>query len=249
MSPAHAGPVVIVDYGLGNLYNVLRACEAVGMAAKITCSPDEIGSAPAAILPGVGAFGDAIAVLQTTGMKESLRVLMNAGKPLFGICLGFQLLMTESREFGHHQGLNFIPGSVVRFDHPRDGSSALKVPQVGWNRVWRKNTAGASFAGRAGDLLDTTADGEYMYFAHSFVVAPADSEAIVSTTRYGDVEFCSSAARGNVFGCQFHPERSGVCGLKMYARFAQQVGENLDAAIQSPATGRALPPPAIPFAR
>jgi glutamine amidotransferase len=243
MSRARGCPVVIVDYGLGNLHNVLRACEAVGMAAKITSSPDEIGSAPAAILPGVGAFADAIAVLESTGMADSLRELVNAGKPLFGICLGFQLLMTESCEFGHHQGLNFIPGSVRRIDHPTDGSSALKVPHVGWNRVWRKS------ATRAGSLIDAIADGENMYFAHSFVVVPADPQAIVSSTRYGDVEFCSSAARGNVFGCQFHPERSGVCGLKMYARFAHQVGQASDAAVPSSATSHVLPSPAMPFAR
>jgi len=243
VSPANGNPVVIVDYGLGNLYNVLRACEAVGMAAKITCSADEIGSSPAAILPGVGAFGDAIAVLHSTGMADGLRELANAGKPLFGICLGFQLLMTESCEFGHHRGLNFMPGFVGRFDHPTDGGSALKVPQVGWNRVWKKS------AGRAENLLDAIANGDYMYFAHSFVVVPADPEAVVSTTHYGDAEFCSSAARGNVFGCQFHPERSGVCGLKMYARFAQQVRETLHAAIPSSASGRALPPSAMPFAR
>jgi glutamine amidotransferase len=210
MSRPRGGTVAIVDYGLGNLYNVLRACEAVGMAAKITSSPDEIGSAPAAILPGGGAF---------------------------------QLLMTESCEFGHHQGLSFIPGSVRRFEHPTDGSSALKVPHMGWNRVWRKS------ATRAESLLDVVADGENMYFAHSFVVVPADPQAMVSTTRYGDVEFCSSAARGNTFGCQFHPERSGVCGLKMYSRFAQQVGRTSDAAVPSSATSHVLPSSTMPFAQ
>jgi glutamine amidotransferase len=248
MTLVSGGPVVIVDHGLGNLFNVLRACEAVGMMAKITSSPDEIRSAPAAILPGVGAFGDAIAALESTGMADSLREVVEAGKPLFGICLGFQLLMSESCEFGHHRGLNFIPGSVVRFNHPTDAGGALKVPQVGWNRVWKKGAIGTDSANRAGTLLEAIADGDYMYFVHSFVVEPADRSAMVSTTHYGDIEFCSSAARGKVFGCQFHPERSGVRGLKMYARFAQQVGETLNATVQSTTTGHTLSRPAMPFA-
>jgi imidazole glycerol-phosphate synthase subunit HisH len=218
----HGSPVAIVDYGLGNLHNVQRACQAVGMAAKITSSPEEVLGAPAAILPGVGAFGDAIASLGASGVGEALRELVESGRPLFGICLGFQLLMTESFEFGRHRGLDFIPGSVVRLHNPADAGGGYKVPHVGWNRVWKKNADGTTGSGSK-TLLDAVADGEYMYFVHSFVVVPAEANAIASTTHYGDVEFCSSGGRGNVFGCQYHPERSGVEGLKLYARFAQTI--------------------------
>jgi glutamine amidotransferase len=215
-------PVAIIDYGLGNLHNVRRACETVGLATKITSSPEDVCSAAAAILPGVGAFGDAISTLNASGLGQALRELVDAGKPLFGICLGFQLLMTESSEFGHHRGLDIIPGTVIRFDNPRDDDGRLKVPHIGWNRVWKTNPD-RSANSRSETLLDTVADGEYMYFVHSFVVVPAQANTIVSTTHYGDVEFCSSARRGNVFGCQYHPERSGVQGLRMYAHLARSI--------------------------
>jgi len=215
-------PVAIVDYGLGNLHNVRRACEAVGLATKITSSPEEVRCSAAAILPGVGAFGDAISTLNASGLSQGLRELVDSGKPLFGICLGFQLLMTESSEFGHHRGLDIIQGSVIRLNAPRDDEGRLKVPHVGWNRIWKTNPYAMSDS-RPQTLLDAIADGEYMYFVHSFVVVPSQANTIVSTTHYGDVEFCSSARRGNVFGCQYHPERSGVEGLKMYAQLARSL--------------------------
>jgi len=215
-------PVAIVDYGLGNLHNVRRACEAVGLATKITSSPEEVRCSVAAILPGVGAFGDAISTLNASGLSQALRELVDSGKPLFGICLGFQLLMTESSEFGHHRGLDIIQGSVIRLNAPRDDEGRLKVPHVGWNRIWKTNPYAMSDS-RPQTLLDAIADGEYMYFVHSFVVVPSQANTIVSTTHYGDVEFCSSARRGNVFGCQYHPERSGVEGLKMYAQLARSI--------------------------
>lgn len=220
-----AGQVAIVDYGSGNLHNVRRACQAVDLAAEITSSPEEVRGAPAAILPGVGAFGDAMASLRTTGVEEALRELVGAGKPLFGICLGFQLLMSESFEFGHHRGLNLIPGSVRRFNDPEDGEGPLKVPHAGWNRVWKANPDRSTGCGSE-TLRDAVADGAYMYFVHSFTVVPAAAEAIASTTHYGNVEFCSSAGRGNVFGCQYHPERSGTAGLNLLAAWARGLRES-----------------------
>ena len=222
MTAGNGRPVAIVDFGLGNLHNVRRACEAVGLATKITSSPEEVRCSVAAILPGVGAFGDAISTLNASGLSQALRELVDSGKPLFGICLGFQLLMTESSEFGHHRGLDIIQGSVIRLNAPRDDEGRLKVPHVGWNRIWKTNPYAMSDS-RPQTLLDAIADGEYMYFVHSFVVVPSQANTIVSTTHYGDVEFCSSARRGNVFGCQYHPERSGVEGLKMYAQLARSI--------------------------
>jgi glutamine amidotransferase len=214
--------VAIVDYGLGNLHNVRRACAAVGLATKITSSPEAVQRSRAAILPGVGAFGEAISTLNASGLSQALRELAHAGKPLLGICLGFQLLMTESSEFGRHRGLDIIPGAVIRLHNPRDAEGRLKVPHVGWNRVWKRDREATGMASSQ-TLADAIAEGEYMYFVHSYVVVPASTESILSTTLYGDVEFCSSAGRGNVFGCQYHPERSGVEGLKLYARWARNL--------------------------
>ena len=144
-----------------------------------------------------------------------LHEVIASGKPVIGICLGMQLLMSQSTEFGDNPGLGVIPGRVVRFD----AGETLKVPQVGWNRVVQKdaqdNTAAALFFG--------IEDGAYMYFVHSFYTIPADPSMVLTTTRYGDTEFCSSMRSGNVFACQFHPERSGVDGLRMYQNIRQSL--------------------------
>lgn len=202
------GPVAIVDYGLGNLFSVLHACRHVGMKAKLTSSRSEILDARAVILPGVGAFGDAMATLRRLDLVEALRDIAAEGTPFLGICLGLQLLMSESHEFGLHQGLGIIPGEVVRLQTSQTDGRTLKVPQVGWNAIqggpW-ENT-----------LLKGLTNGEAMYFVHSFYVKPAESEVVLSRTRYGPTEFCSSLGRGNLFACQFHPERSGPAGLRIY---------------------------------
>jgi glutamine amidotransferase len=209
--------VAIVDHSLGNLYSVKHACEHVGLHAEITSSTETVANARAAIVPGVGAFGDAMATLHRRDLVSVLRDFAAAGKPLIGVCLGVQLLMTESFEFGHHHGLDLIAGQVVPFDHPREGERALKVPQIGWNRVCR---AGQARWDAAGSLLNGIDDGEYMYFVHSYIVQPQNPDVILSTSRYGQIDFCSSVQRGNVFACQFHPERSSGAGLHMYRNLA-----------------------------
>ncbi len=210
--------VAIVDYGMGNLFSVSRACEHVGLRAIITPDADAVVSADAVILPGVGAFGDAMRALDELGMSDAIRTAAAAGTPVLGICLGLQLLMESSSEFGTHQGLGLIPGDVVPFDHPREGDRVLKVPHVGWNRVWR-----AGEGAWDGTLLSETPDGVHQYFVHSYYVRPSDERNIAALTRYGDVEFCSAAKADNVFACQFHPERSGAQGMHMYERFAATV--------------------------
>jgi glutamine amidotransferase len=206
--------VAIVDYGLGNLFSVEQACRAVGLSASITNDRRVIEQAAAVILPGVGAFGDAMATLRRLDLVNVLRKAPSHGTPLIGICLGIQLLMDESCEFGSHEGLGLISGRVVPLGSPREGDRRLKVPQVGWNRI---HAHGGSAADRwPATPLEGLADGEFMYFVHSFVAVPDDPSVIVSTTRYGDVEFCSSLQLGNIFACQFHPERSGRHGLQIY---------------------------------
>jgi glutamine amidotransferase len=208
--------VAIVDFGMGNLYSVRQACANAGLDARITASGLDVDAADAVILPGVGAFADAMASLRATGMVTALRRVAASGKPLVGICLGLQLLMKESCEFGRHEGLGLVDGRVVYLDHPRDDRGPLKVPHVGWNRIARCHDWHDT-------LLDGVADGGFMYFVHSLHVEPVERTSVLSTTTYGDAEFCSSLAEGNVFACQFHPERSGLEGLLVYRNLAHRL--------------------------
>lgn len=210
--------IAVVDYGMGNLYSVCHACRHVGLGAFVTGDPEEVFRAGAVILPGVGAFGDAMATLRSLGMVEALRNYAATGKLLFGICLGLQLLMERSYEFGEHEGLGLIPGEVVRFPDAVMGVRKIKVPQIGWNRV-KEARPGAW----VGTPLEPLRDGVYQYFVHSYIVRPALEDFVVARTVYGDVAFCSAAAAGNIFACQFHPERSGPQGIQIYKQFAALV--------------------------
>lgn len=208
--------VVIVDYGMGNLFSVKHACESVGLQADITSSKKEVSSADAVILPGVGAFGDAMATLRRLDLISVLQEVATSSKPFMGICLGMQLLVDRSYEFGHHQGLGIIKGSVIRFDNPTDASGKLlKVPQVGWNRIYKVNKDSKDDSW-INTMLEGLGDGEFMYFVHSFYVKPENLNLVLSTSRYGDIEFCSSMCNRNIFASQFHPERSGPKGLQIY---------------------------------
>ncbi len=214
--------VAIVDYGLGNLRSIEQACVHAELDPVITADAATIMSAPAVILPGMGAFGDAMATLHRLDLVAVLRDVAQTPATLVGICLGVQLLMTESFEFGRHPGLNIIEGEVVRLDGGRQGARRLKVPQIGWNRIRRVEPDGWK-----AELLHGVEDGEYMYFVHSYVVRPATPHVIVSKTTYGDDEFCSSLSYRNVFACQFHPERSGMPGLQIYRNLALNLARPL----------------------
>ena len=221
MSSYPTPKVAIVDYALGNLYSIQHACERVGLEAKITASKEEILRADAVLLPGMGAYGDAMQTLHKLDLVSVLREVAASGRPLVGICLGIQLLLSESLEFGKHPGLGIVPGSVVPLQHPNENGRALKVPQIGWNQInparsWR------------GTPLENVPNGEYMYFVHSFVPQPEDSSVVLSTTNYGGIEFCSSLQFKNIFACLFHPERSGVQGLKIYENLARQIGQTIE---------------------
>ena len=218
--------IAIVDYGLGNLFSVRNACEFVGLQAQITASKSEISKADGVILPGVGAFGSAMSALKKLDLVGPIREFSSADKPVIGICLGMQLLMTESFEHGWHEGLGIIEGSVIRLDSP-------KVPNVGWSRVFR-SSLGDSGEDRTRDSSDPWSktpmanlkDGEYMYFVHSYHTIPKDTGVVVSTSSYGDLEFCSMLRQSNTFGCQFHPERSGPQGLKFYSNLVRLLSSN-----------------------
>jgi imidazole glycerol-phosphate synthase subunit HisH len=212
--------VAIVDYGMGNIFSVKHACEHVGLKAKVTSSTQDIESAKAIILPGVGAFGDAIKNIEELGLIGVLQDAAASGKPFIGICLGLQLLMEESSEFGKHKGLGIIKGEVISLEDPQLGNQKIKVPQIGWHKIhkasddlWQKS------------CLESVKNDAYMYFVHSYCVKPENSETVLTTTQYEGKEFCSSIQKDNVFACQFHPERSGVEGLKVYQNLAGQIGD------------------------
>lgn len=216
MTTPHAA---IVDYRLGNLYSVRLACEHVGMTAEITDDRERILAADAVILPGVGAFGDAMDTLRRLDLVAVLRDVAASETPLVGICLGLQLLMEESEEFGIHKGLGIVPGNVVRLDNPTEDGRSLKVPHVGWNRILPPKGVDWSSS-----LLAGTAPGERFYFVHSYVVRPSDPSVVLSATTYGHIEFCSSLRYQNLFASQFHPERSGEPGLAVYRNLAARLG-------------------------
>jgi len=209
----------IVDYGLGNLFSVKHACAYAGMQGIITADKDEIKAADVVILPGIGAFGDAMTALHKLDLVGLLQDMAADNRLMLGVCLGLQLLMGESHEFGIHEGLGIIPGAVVRFRKPvttfgvgeNQTIRSLKVPQIGWNRICQPAPGAWDNTPLAG-----LPDGAYMYFVHSFYAQPADPSVVMATSNYGGIEFCSALRYRNVFACQFHPERSGPPGLHIY---------------------------------
>ena len=196
--------IAIIDYGMGNLHSVLGGLKHIGQEAVITDDPKRIADADGVILPGVGAFADAIKRLEETGLGDAFKKAVKSGKPCLGICLGLQLLFSESEEGGLYRGLDIIPGRVIRF------SNQLKVPHIGWNQIEMKNPDLPIF-------LDIP-DGSYMYFVHSYYVKPEDESVIATTTNYG-IDFTSMIAKDNLFATQFHPEKSQKIGLQLLRNF------------------------------
>lgn len=198
--------IQIIDYGMGNLRSVQKACEKLGHSAEICTRPQQIERAPKLILPGVGAFRDAIAQLKTHGFVEAIRGHIAAGRPFLGICLGLQLLFDVSYEDGEYEGLGIIPGQVVRFES-RPG---LKIPHMGWNglQIERRNP-----------LLEGIHEGDHVYFVHSYHVVPQDDAVVATRTDHGG-PFVSMISRGNLFATQFHPEKSQRVGLQLLENFA-----------------------------
>jgi glutamine amidotransferase len=208
--------IAILDYGLGNLRSVQKALERVGATAVVTCDHAALDAAQGLILPGVGAFGDAMSNLQARRLVEPIRRHAAQGKPLLGICLGMQLLFDSSEEMGQHRGLGLLPGRVVRFPE-----GDLRVPHIGWNEL---QVPGGARDREKGTLLAGIAAGSYAYFVHSFYVVPDEPTDILATTEYG-LAFASVVGRGMLFGAQFHPEKSQEVGLRLLASFSRMVDE------------------------
>ncbi len=203
--------IAIIDYGMGNLRSVQKGFEKVGFEAIVTADPRVVLEAERIVLPGVGAFRDCIRNLETGGFVEPILKVIQEGRPFLGICLGLQLLFTESEEFGRHKGLDVIPGKVLRFpEGMTEGGEALKVPHMGWNQL--------SFKRRPAPL-EGLEEGTNVYFVHSYYVKPDDDSVVATTTNYG-IEFCSSIWKENIVATQFHPEKSQEKGLTILRQFA-----------------------------
>jgi glutamine amidotransferase len=219
--------IAVVDCALGNLQSILNAFAQVGVEAFVTSDPGRIEAAHAVVLPGVGAFGDAMRTLGEHDLVDVLRGVAGSGKPLIGICLGMQLLLSESEEFGRHEGLGIVPGRVRRFPAPhrsRDGlfDAGQKVPQVGWNRISPPPSTTADIHWKDSPLEGVEPD-TYMYFMHSYFTDPEEPGVALCKTRYAGVEYCSSLRAGNVVAFQFHPERSAEQGLVIYRNLVKMV--------------------------
>jgi glutamine amidotransferase len=202
--------IVIIDYGMGNLRNVQKGFEKVGFEAAVTRSKREIGNASAIVLPGVGAFRDCMQNLEKYGLIEPLLQSIAKGKPYLGICLGMQVLFSESEEFGSHPGLNVIRGKVVKFRPDPE----RKVPHMGWNTVAIEKES---------PLLQGVDGGDYFYFVHSYYGVPERRDCVSTLTTHG-VVFASSLRMENVFATQFHPEKSQQKGLRILENFARSIG-------------------------
>ncbi len=195
--------VVIVDFGAGNLHSVSRAVVNAGTRPLVTSNPSYLDDAEAVIVPGVGAAADTMSNLRASGFVEPIRDYIASGRPFLGVCMGQQALFEVSEEGGEHECLGILPGRVVRF------SNGLKVPHMGWNQVRIV---------KQHPIFEGVDDGSYFYFVHSYYPQPADPDVVIGETEYG-VAFASVIARDNIVATQFHPEKSGEAGLRMYANF------------------------------
>lgn len=198
----------IIDYGVGNLFSLRSSLRAIGIDADYTGNPAEIRKADKLILPGVGAFRDAREALRRTGLDRVVQEEAGKGKPLMGICLGMQMLFDRSYEYGEYEGLGLIPGEIV----PMEGRipKELPIPHIGWNELALKQPS---------PLMKNTANGDYVYFVHSYY-AETPAEYVIATTDYG-VEMTAAVQKDNVYGCQFHPEKSSEVGLSILKAFCE----------------------------
>jgi glutamine amidotransferase len=205
--------VVIIDYQLGNLFSVKQACDTVGLNAKISSNSEDILKADALILPGVGAFIEAMNNLKKFGLDTAIQSKVTGGTPIFGICLGQQLLFTESEEFGAGKGLDLISGIIKRFPETFE-ERKVKVPHIAWNTIIKLNQKWENTA------LSDLNNNDFMYFIHSYYVKPTDDACILTLTNYDGIDFCSSILKNNIFATQFHPEKSADKGISIYKNWA-----------------------------
>ena len=204
--------IAVIDYGVGNLFSLTSSLEAIGAEVCVTSDPEKIRQADRIILPGVGAFADAAEKLRSSGLDAVIKEEVALGKPIFGICLGMQLLFEKSYEYGEHSGLGLLRGSVIGMEGTV--AQGLKIPQIGWNSL--------SFA-KEHPLLKYTREGDFVYFVHSYYATGCE-DSLLTFTDYG-AKITASVVRGNVAGAQFHPEKSGEVGLGILRAFCEWEGK------------------------
>jgi len=211
--------IVIIDYDVGNVRSMINAFKKIGVNPILSNKEDEIMSADGIILPGVGAFAHGMDKLNQYNLIKIIKEYTNTNKPLLGICLGMQMLLDESEEFQNTKGLGLISGKVIKL--PVQNSSYEKLPHVSWNEIKKQNINWND------TILDKVEQQSDMYFVHSFIANPTNQNEILSTTEYSDYKFCSSVKKGNIYGCQFHPEKSGEKGLKIIENFIKICKESI----------------------
>lgn len=213
--------IAIIDYGVGNLYSIVKAFDCFGHNIFITEDADKINTADAVVLPGVGAFKSGIEGLKVRGLIEIIKNFANTGKPMLGICLGAQLMLDKGYEFGTFNGLGIIPGKVVKFPKLKEG----RIPHIGWNEIYinKLKTKNEKLKTKNQEwkktILDSVKENSDVYFVHSYILQPDKKESILALANYDGYEFCSTIRRNNIYGCQFHPEKSGLVGLKIIKNF------------------------------
>ncbi len=210
-----APEIHVIDYGVGNLLSVRRGLEHCGATVSQTSDAETILAAKRVVLPGVGAYANAMAALNALGLVDVIRELAHRGVPLLGICLGMQLLLDESDEFGLTRGLGLIPGRVVNVPEQSVMGEPLKIPHIGWNKLLPATPE----RGWQGTVLADTRAGDAAYFVHSFMAVPASPEHRIADCDYGGIRIPAVIGHGQITGCQFHPEKSGEIGLKILRRF------------------------------
>lgn len=217
---AAAGPVIVLlDYGRNNLFSVRQAFENIHAKVKVTGDPDRVRKADKLVIAGVGAFGDGMAGMGAHGLLDAVKEFSKMGKSILGICLGMQLFMSEGEEFGFHEGLDVIKGKVKKLrDHGADGVE-IRVPHTGWNRLGYPLGDPNGNRWASSPLMEGITSEEHAYFVHSYMVIPEESDTVVAETEYGSNRICSVIESENIMGCQFHPERSGILGLRIYRNF------------------------------
>jgi glutamine amidotransferase len=211
--------IVIVDYSLGNLFSVQQAFLHLGINAVLSDNKKEIENADAIVIPGVGAFAEAMNALTTKDLIAPIKDFVSTGKPFLGICLGLQLLFEESEEFGSTKGLALIPGTIKKFNFS-SSTKRVPIPQIAWNKI--KKPANYTNKGEQ-TALKNVKENEFMYFVHSYYVAPTNKEDILCETEYEQFNYCSAIKKNNIFATQFHPEKSAFAGLKIYKNWIETI--------------------------